>query len=178
MSNTTAKDAFGFDALSTYTDDGLGINALPYSEKYKKGIRENTTGKWRTIAIVANCPDCDFYYKKQEFIPPDYGYELTEEIERKECPNAECKSKNYTVTMVEKDTVRYPNNASIPKRQGKYRVLTIDDKCSCGSDQGYSKEEWHFQPGTTWTPKKHNQKCPDCSKEYHINWTEEQRTYL
>jgi hypothetical protein len=36
MSNTTAKDAFGFDALSTYTDDGLGINALPYSEKYKK----------------------------------------------------------------------------------------------------------------------------------------------
>ena len=65
MSNTTAKDAFGFDALSTYTDDGLGINALPDSEKYKKGIRENTTGKSRTIAIVANCPDCDFYYKNR-----------------------------------------------------------------------------------------------------------------
>jgi hypothetical protein len=39
-------------------------------------------------------------------------------------------------------------------------------------------EEWHFQPVTTWTPKKHNQKCPDCNNEYYINWTEEQRTYL
>ena len=87
-----------------------------------------------------------------------------------------CYSKNYSVTPAEKDTVFYPSLS--PKRQGKYRVLTIDGKCECGSDQGFSKEEWHFQPGTTWTPKKHNQKCPDCNNEYYINWTEEQRTYL
>jgi hypothetical protein len=31
---------------------------------------------------------------------------------------------------------------------------------------------------TTWTPKKHNQKCPDCGKEYYIDWTVEERTYL
>ena len=87
-----------------------------------------------------------------------------------------CHSKNCSVTLAEKDTVFY--SSPTPKRQGKYRVLTIDGKCECASDQGFSKEEWHFQPGTTGTPKKHNQKCPDCNNEYHINWTEEQRTYL
>ena len=35
-SNTTPKDAMGYDAMSTYLPlDGLGINALPDSEKYK-----------------------------------------------------------------------------------------------------------------------------------------------
>ena len=32
--------------------------------------------------------------------------------------------------LAEKDTVFYPSPT--PKRQGKYRVLTIDDKCECG----------------------------------------------
>jgi len=33
----TPKDALGYDAISTYTiNDGLGINALPDSEKYKR----------------------------------------------------------------------------------------------------------------------------------------------
>ena len=42
----------GYDATTTYPlDDGLGINALPDSEKYKKGIRENTTGRARTLGI-------------------------------------------------------------------------------------------------------------------------------
>ena len=63
-----------------------------------------------------------------------------------------------------------------PKRQGKYRVLIIDGKCECGSDQGYSKEEWHFQPGVTWTPKNHMEPCA-CGKKYWIDWTEEERTY-
>ena len=31
-----------------------------------------------------------------------------EDIERKECPNPECKSKNFSVIMMEKDTVFYP----------------------------------------------------------------------
>ena len=40
--STVKKDAMGYDATTTYPlDDGLGINALPDSEKYKKGIREN-----------------------------------------------------------------------------------------------------------------------------------------
>jgi rubredoxin len=123
-----------------------------------------------------SCPDCGLQNKQQYFIPRDHKYELNEEIERKDCPDPNYKSKNYSVFMAEKDTVLYPSPE--PKREATYRVLTIDGKCSCGSDQGYSKEEWHFQPGTTWTPKKHNQKCPDCGKEYYINWTEEQRTYL
>ena len=34
---TTPKDAYGFDTMSTYLPlDGLGINALPDSEKYKR----------------------------------------------------------------------------------------------------------------------------------------------
>jgi hypothetical protein len=49
----------GLDAMSTYTlDDGLGLNALSDSEKYKKGIRENTTGRTRTLGIWQSCPDC------------------------------------------------------------------------------------------------------------------------
>ena len=122
-------------------NDGLGINALPDSEKYKRGIKENRTGRARTLGIWMSCPDCGFNRKFQEFIPNDYGIEISEEIERKECPEPDCKSKNFSVFMAEKDTVLYPNNAPIPKREGKYRVLTIDGKCSCGSKQGYDKEE-------------------------------------
>jgi hypothetical protein len=60
-------------------------------------------------------------------------------------------ARTILLRWLEKDTVFYPSPT--PKRQGKYRVLTIDGKCECGSDQGFSKEEWHFQPGTTWTQK-------------------------
>ena len=53
------KDAMGYDAISTYLPlDGIGINALPDSEKYKRGIKENTTGKTRTLGIWMSCPDC------------------------------------------------------------------------------------------------------------------------
>ena len=33
-----------------------------------------------------SCPDCGFNRKFQEFIPNDYSIELSEDIERKECP--------------------------------------------------------------------------------------------
>jgi hypothetical protein len=51
-------------------------------------------------------------------------------------------ARTILLRWLEKDTVFYPSPT--PKRQGKYRVLTIDGKCECGSDQGFSKEEWHF----------------------------------
>ena len=73
-----------------------------------------------------SCPDCDFNRKFQEFIPNDYSIELSEDIERKEYPDPDCKSKNFSVFMAEKDTVFHPSPT--PKRQGKYRVLTIDGK--------------------------------------------------
>jgi hypothetical protein len=119
-----------------------------------------------------------FNQKFQEFIPNDYSIELSEEIERNECPDPDCKSRNFSVFMAEKDTVFYPSPT--PKRQGKYRVLTIDGKCSCGSKQGYDKEEWvsKSQDNVTWTPKNHMQPCPDCGNKYWIDWTEEERTYL
>ena len=110
-SNTTPKDAYGYDAMSTYLPiDGLGINALPDSEKYKRGIKENRTGKTRTLGIWMSCPDCGSNRKFQEFIPNDYGIELGEEIERKECPNPDCKSKNFSIIMHDKDTVFYPSS--------------------------------------------------------------------
>jgi hypothetical protein len=48
--------------------------------------------------------------------------------------------------------VFYPSPT--PKREGKYRVLTIDGKCSCGSKQGYDKE-WHSksEDNVTWHQK-------------------------
>ena len=78
-STETPKDAYGYDAMSTYLPlDGLGINALPESEKYKRGIKENRTGKTRTLGIWMSCPEPD------------------------------CKSKNFSIFMAEKDTVFYP----------------------------------------------------------------------
>ena len=106
---STAKDVYGFDALSTYLPlDGLGINALPDSEKYKRGIKENRTGRARTLGILFSCADCGFNRKFQQLIPNDYGIELGEDIERKECPEPDCKSKKFCVFMAEKDTVFYP----------------------------------------------------------------------
>jgi hypothetical protein len=76
------KDAYGYDAITTYLSlDNLGINALPDSEKYKRGIKENRTGRTRTLGIWM------------------------------ECPNPDCKSKNFSIIMHDKDTVFYPNNA-------------------------------------------------------------------
>jgi hypothetical protein len=53
-------------------------------------------------------PDCGIQRKFQEFIPNDYGIELSEDIERNECPAPDCKSKNFSVFMGEKDTGFYP----------------------------------------------------------------------
>jgi hypothetical protein len=112
MSNnrdSTPHDAYGYDAMSTYLPlDNIGINALPDSEKYKRGIKENRTGKTRTLGVWMSCPDCGLERKFQEFIPNDYGIELPAEIERKECPEPDCKSKNFSVFMADKDTVYYP----------------------------------------------------------------------
>jgi hypothetical protein len=107
--DSTPQDALGYDILRTYLPlDNLGLNALPDSEKYKSGIRENRTGKARTIGMWQSCADCGFNAKAQEFIPNDYQYKLTEEVERKQCPNPECKSTKFSVTLAEKDTVYYP----------------------------------------------------------------------
>jgi hypothetical protein len=55
-----------------------------------------------------SCPDCGFNKKFQEFVPNYYSYELTEDIERKQCPDPDCKRKNFSIFMAEKDTVFYP----------------------------------------------------------------------
>ena len=53
---STARDALGYDAITTYLPiDGLGINALPDSEKYKRGIKENRIGRTRTLGIWMSC---------------------------------------------------------------------------------------------------------------------------
>ena len=109
MIDKLKKDVYGYDALSTYLPlDGVGINALSDSEKYTKGIKENRTGKTRTLGIWMSCPDCGTNRNFQEFIPNDYGVELSEEIERKECPD--CKSTKFSIIMHDKDTVFYPSS--------------------------------------------------------------------
>jgi hypothetical protein len=107
------KDAYGYDSITTYLPlDKIGINALPDSEKYKRGIKENRTGRTRTLGIWCECPKCGISRHFQEFIPNDYGIELGEEIERKECPNPDCKGKNFCIIMHDKDTVFYPSPAN------------------------------------------------------------------
>jgi hypothetical protein len=49
-----------------------------------------------------SCPDCGLQNKQQYFIPRDHKYELNEEIERKECPDPDYKSKSYSVFMAER----------------------------------------------------------------------------
>jgi hypothetical protein len=45
--NSIPKDAYGYDAMSIYLPiDGLGINALPDSEKYKRGIKKNRNAEF------------------------------------------------------------------------------------------------------------------------------------
>jgi hypothetical protein len=60
------------------------------------------------VKTLPQPPDCGFNRKFQEFIPNDYGIEICEDIERKECPEPDCKSNNFSVFMAEKDTVFYP----------------------------------------------------------------------
>jgi hypothetical protein len=36
-----------------------------------------------------------------------------------------------------------------------------------------------LKPGEKdWAPTTHNQKCPQCNKEYYLDWIETERTYL
>jgi hypothetical protein len=108
-SNPVKKDAYGHDAIFNYLpQDGLGVNGLPDSEKYKRGIKENTTGRTRTLGVWMSCPKCGISKSFESFIPNDYGVDLSEDIERKECPDPECKGKNFSVIVMEKDTVFYP----------------------------------------------------------------------
>jgi hypothetical protein len=60
----------GLDAISTYTlVDGLGLNALSDSEKYKKGVRENTTGRTRTLGMWQSCPHWAFIINSNTLSP-------------------------------------------------------------------------------------------------------------
>jgi hypothetical protein len=59
-------------------------------------------------------------------------------------------------------------------------VIILDGKCECGF--GFSKREFMSEPlkpgEKDWAPTTHNQKCPQCNKEYYLDWIETERTYL
>jgi hypothetical protein len=76
--------------------------------------------------------------------------------------------------MTEKDTVLYTNPIPIPKMQGKKRVLILEGTCGCY----IANQELILEPGDKWTPTTHIQKCRECNKEYYLDWTETERTYL
>ena len=72
-----------------------------------------------------------------------------------------------------------------PKKQGKYRHMVLEGKslpdgkgCTCPP----FKQEWEFEllkPGAKgWGPNSHNQTCETCHKEYYLDWTVDERTYL
>ena len=120
---------------------------------------ENTididTTVWKTVTRKRSCNRCELDYEDNIFVPPGNWVIDTTPNQREIQSCLKCGDKfvdKFTTT----DRKFYPSPPP-PKRQGKYRVLIIDGKCECGSDQGYSNEEWHFQPGVTWTPKNHMQ---------------------
>ena len=131
---------------------------------------------WKTVTRNRCCSNskCGLAYEDNIFVPAGkWVIDTTPEPgELQICPK--CGNK-FAVKFTTSDTKFYPSNPA-PKREGKYRELTIDGKCSCGSKQGYDKEEWHSKSGdnVTWTPKNHMQPCPDCGNKYWIYWTEEE----
>lgn len=69
------------------------------------------------------------------------------------------------------------------KKQGKYRLIHLEGKplpdgCQCPP----FKREMEFKAASTgeknWEPTLPIQICPQCDKEYHLDWTVTERTYF
>ena len=149
-----------------------------------RDIRQNKTGRNRNLYSIWQCPDCGFYDKQTELIQPGQSYEVLKAAS-KECPNPECKSKNFAVVVSEDDIE--PSNIIMGKKEGKYRHIRIEgtpypdeNGCTCGP----FKDEWEvkaFEPGEgkkNWEPTLPVQICPHCNKQYHLDWTITERPYF
>ena len=148
-------------------------------------IRQNKTSRRRNLITWQQCSDCGLADKHTDVLEPGQQYEILQEaVQRKQCPNPGCKSKNWKVGIQEQDI---ENNLFQPTpfegKQGKYRNVLLEGRSvPNGCDCGPFKEEMEFKAGATgemdWEPTLPVQICPNCNKQYHLDWTVTERTYL
>jgi hypothetical protein len=109
-------------------------------------------------------------------------------IRDQQCPNPKCKSKNWKVGIEVQDienNLFQPTPFEFEKKQGKYRNILLEGRLvPNGCDCGPFKEEMEFEAvkegegRKDWEPTTHNQTCSHCNKQYHLDWTVTERTYL
>ena len=83
-----------------------------------RDIRQNKTDRIRNLLSIQQCPDCGFYDRQTDILQPGQSYEVLKAGSNKckECPNPECKSKNFAAVISEENAE--PPLLSI-KKQGK-----------------------------------------------------------
>ena len=149
-----------------------------------RDIRQNKSNIPRNLLSIQDCPDCGFYDRHIDILQPGQQYELLKSGSSKECPN--CKSKNFAAVLTEQDIEPFNDNNIVGgKKQGKYRLIRLEGRpypdengCTCGP----FKDEWEVKAAAegekSWEPTLPVQICPHCNKQYHLDWTVTERTYL
>lgn len=154
-----------------------------------RDIRQNKTDRPRNLLSIYDCPDCGFYDRHVDILQPNQQYEILKSGSSKQCPN--CKSKNFAAVVTEQEIEPFSDNKIVGgKKQGKYRHIRLEGTpyndeggCTCGP----FKDEWEvkaFSPEEekqgkkNWEPTLPVQICATCNKQYHLDWTITERTYL
>jgi hypothetical protein len=149
-----------------------------------RDIRQNKTDRPRNLLSIWQCPDCDFYDRQIQVLQAGQKYEVLKGAASIECPL--CKSRNFAAVVSEEEVEPFNDNNIIGgKKQGKYRHIRIEGTpyndeggCTCGP----FKDEWEVKAAATgeknWEPTLPVQICPTCNKQYHLDWTRTERTYL
>ena len=94
--------------------------------------RQNKTDRIRNLNSIWQCPDCGFYDKQTERLQPGQSYEVLKTKAASsinECPNPECKSKNFAAVVSEEDVEPFNDNNIIGgKKEGKFRHILLEGK--------------------------------------------------
>lgn len=124
-----------------------------------RDIRQNKTDRVRKLLSIQQCLDCSFYDRQTEIIQPHQSYAIFKSAS-KECPNPECKSRNFAAVISEEDVEPFSTGNIMGKKQGKYGHIRLEGTpypdeggCTCGP----FKDEWEvkaFNPGEgkNWEP--------------------------
>ena len=152
----------------------------------QRDIRQNKTDRPKNILSIQQCPDCEFYDRQIQLLQPGQQYEVKAAASN-ECPNPECKSKNFAAVISEQEIEPF-SQPVLGKKVGKYRHMVLEGRphpdangngCTCVP----FKEEWEFEPVNMegrkdWEPTTHNQLCPNCNNQYYLEWTVTERNYI
>ena len=116
-------------------------------------------------------------------LQPGQQYEVLSKSN--ECPN--CKSGNFAAVVTEDEVEPFNDNNIVggEKKQGKYRHIRIEGRpysdgsgCRCPPFKDELELKVAAEGEKDWEPTLPMQICPHCDKEYHLDWTVTERTYL